>query len=177
MQQKTTATIYVLLLSLLFTSSACAFELSTRYATIIYIKKNQLQEFNDNVFLGSLSYLTRRKRAVTVEDEVKNKLDTILEKVESTLEVYPSKIRLRVILLDSEDDVRKAYARLYGKSRDFVAFYSPREKTLYLSLRNVTLGLLAHELAHVVIDHYFGISPPVKIHEVLAQYVETHIED
>ena len=39
------------------------------------------------------------------------------------------------------------------------------------------VGVLAHELAHVVVDLYFGVPPPQKIHELLAQFVETHLKD
>jgi hypothetical protein len=48
---------------------------------------------------------------------------------------------------------------------------------MYLSIRDVKLRVIAHEIGHVVVDHYFDVPPPVKIHEVLAQFAETHISD
>ena len=58
---------------------------------------------------------------------------------------------------------------------DFIAFYSPKTKTVYFSLKDLYLKVFAHELAHAVIDHYFEKAPPTKIHEMLAQYVENQL--
>jgi len=65
----------------------------------------------------------------------------------------------------------------YGLTVDYVAFYAPRDKVVYVSVDDADLSVLAHELTHVILDHYFGIAPPVKIHEVLAQFVEEHLKD
>jgi hypothetical protein len=37
------------------------------------------------------------------------------------------------------------------------------------------MGILAHEMGHAVIDHYFVIKPPPKIAELLCHYVDTEI--
>ena len=38
-------------------------------------------------------------------------------------------------------------------------------------------GIFEQETAHAIIDFYYGVYTPKKIHEVLAQYVETHLKD
>jgi STE24 endopeptidase len=35
--------------------------------------------------------------------------------------------------------------------------------------------VIAHEMGHAAIDHYFAIKPPEKIAEMLAQYVDMHL--
>ncbi|NWF98959.1 MAG: hypothetical protein HXY52_08525 [Nitrospirae bacterium] len=119
----------------------------------------------------------RNKVSISFEDEIKNKMDVLIEKVESILEMYPREIRISIILLDSDKEVQGIYHKKYGRNVDFIAFYSPKDKTIYLSINDVELAVLAHELAHAVIDHYYGITTPTKIHEVLAQYVESHLFD
>jgi len=50
-----------------------------------------------------------------------------------------------------------------------------------LLVQALTLGeleaVLAHEIGHVVVENYFTISPPQRIHEVLAQFAERHVTD
>ena len=152
-------------------------ELKTRYATIVYSSEEQLRTFNKEISLSGLSYLLRSKRSITAEDEIKNKLDVIIERVETILEMFPNEVKFTVSLLSSDDDVQRIYRSRYGKSVDYIAFYSPRDKTVFVSVKDIDTGVLAHEIAHVIIDLFYGIATPAKIHEVLAQYVETHLKD
>jgi len=38
-------------------------------------------------------------------------------------------------------------------------------------------NILAHEMGHCIIDHYFVILPPRKIQEMLAVYVDIHLQE
>jgi hypothetical protein len=60
---------------------------------------------------------------------------------------------------------------------DYISFYSRRDNLVYLSVRDADLHVVAHEFGHVVVEHYFNRAPPVQMHEVMAQYVESHITD
>lgn len=158
-------------------SLAFGYELKTQYATIIYENENLLRQFNKEVSLGSLSYLIRNKTSITADDEVKNKLDAIVERIETILDMFPKELKFKIILLPSDTDVQKIYRNKYRRNVDYIAFYSPRDKTIFISVNDISLGVLAHELAHVIIDRYYGIPTPVNIHEILAQYVESHLRD
>jgi hypothetical protein len=170
-------TIFVCVILTISVSVSSGYELKTQYATVVYEKEEQLRTFNREVSLGSLSYLLRNRKSITVEDEVRNKLDVIIDKVQTILDMYPGGLNFRIILLSTDAEVRKAYRDRYGSSVDYIAFYAPRDKTVFISVADIRLGVLAHELAHVVINHYFLNSPPRKINEVLAQFVETHLKD
>ena len=165
------------LFMVVFVSAAHGLEVKTRNASVIYEKEDLLRKFNRNIRLGSLSYAARNRTSITVEDEVRNKVDVILERVEAVLAMFPGNLDFTIILLHSDRDVRKVYTGKFGKKVDFISFYSPRDKTVYISVDDVRLGVLAHELAHVVIDFYYETPTPAKIHEILAQFVESHIED
>ncbi len=170
----------VILISIfIFMSSSVIFgyELKTRYITITYSNEEQLRRFNKEISLGSLSYLLRNKKSITADDEIKNKLDIIVERVETILEMYPKEVKFTIALLSSDDEVQRIFRSKYGKNVDYIAFYSPRDKTIFVSVKDIELEVLAHEIAHIVIDFYYGTSTPTKIHEVLAQYVETHLKD
>ncbi len=160
-----------------FSSIASEYELKTTYVTISYSSADSLRKFNKTISLGSLSYLLKNRHGITSEDELKNKIDVLIERVESVLEMFPSHVKLTIALLPSENEVQGLYRSKYGKNVDFIAFYSPRDQTIFVSVKDVDLGVLAHEIAHAVIDFYYGMATPSKIHEVLAQYVESHLKD
>ncbi len=178
MHLKLLKTFFALLLTASLLCPAYGAELETRYATIIYEKDDLLKEFNNRVRLGSLSYLVRDKNSLTIADEVRNKVDTIMDRVQSVLQMFPRNIKIKIVLLPSDDEVSNIYKRKYLRDVDYIAFYAPGDKTVYISVDNVRLRVFAHELGHVVVDHYFaGVPPPGNIHELLAQYVEAHLED
>lgn len=158
-------------------SVSSAYDLDSRYATIVYSSEDYLRRFNKEISLGSLAYLMSNKRGIMVTDEVRNKIDVIVERVETILEMFPKKMKFTIALLSSEDEVQDIYRKKYGRKVDFIAFYSPKDKTVFISVKDTELTVLAHEIAHAIIDFYYGMSTPAKIHEVLAQYVESHLKD
>ena len=72
----------------IFSSEFYGYELKTRYVTIAYSNEYDLRRFNKDIYLGSLSYLLRNRKSVTAGDDAKNRLDVIVEKVESILEMH-----------------------------------------------------------------------------------------
>ncbi len=171
---------FLLLAGILFFSSVAvsrAYEIKTQYATVVYDNQRLLKEFDDAISLGSLSYLLRNRKSITSTDEVRNKIDVIVERVEAVLDMFPADLKFTVVLLPRDSDVQRVYRAKYGVKVDYISFYAPKEKTIYVSVDDIRLGVFAHELTHVVLNRYFGVSPPTKIHEVLAQFVESHLED
>ena len=49
--------------------------------------------------------------------------------------------------------------------------------TLFTSEEKVSANVLAHEIAHCIVDHYFSVIPPTKVAEMIAQYADAHIRD
>ena len=154
-------------------------EISSRYATIQYDRVELLKQFNSELLLGSLSHLMRSKKSITWEDEVKNKVDIIVERVVAVLDMRPADIRFRLVLLPTEVEVQQVFKAKYNRKVDFIAFYAPKEKIVYVSVNDIRIGVFAHELGHMVIDLFYGINTvtPITVHEVLAQFVETHLTD
>jgi hypothetical protein len=171
--------IFIVIISahLLFLQPLAAQEIVSRYATIQYEKEDLLREFNRELLLGSLSHLMRYKKSITWQDEIKNKVDVIVERVIVVLDMRPADVRFKLVLLPTEEDVQQVYRMKYNRKVDYIAFYAPKDKTVYLSVNDIRIGVFAHELGHLIIDLFYGTTTPSKIHEVLAQFVETHLMD
>jgi hypothetical protein len=57
------------------------------------------------------------------------------------------------------------------------AWYVYEYNTIYINVRDVNEGMLAHELAHSIIDHYLSVRPPRASAEILATYVDKSLFD
>lgn len=148
-------------------ASGCSWsELKTHYVTIVYANRKYLSHFEEKISPGNYT-----------PDSTEITLDSIVQRVETLLDMFPGDLKFTMVLLPNSKDVQRVYASKYGRSPDYIAFYSPCDNTVFLSVEDVRVGVLAHELSHVVVDKYFRISPPYKIHELLAQYVETHFDE
>jgi len=166
-----------LLAGLYFPEDLCA-QGQSRYVTLQCNSRDLLRDFNDNIDLGrKLGHLIRNSNIVTVEDEVLAKLDAIMEKAEVVLDMFPKNLHISVVLLGTADDVSQVFARKYGKRAQHIAYYSLSEDTIYISVEDAKLEVIAHEIGHAIVDHYFTDRPPYTIHELMAQFVEKHITD
>lgn len=153
-------------------------EQESRYATLSYSDKSVLREFNDNLRLNrKLNYSKRKKNVTTVADDVLAKTDIIIEKVQVVLDMFPNKYHIRLVVLPDSSDVAAVYKKHYGKRVNHIAYYSLSEKTIYISADDANLRVLAHEIGHSVVDHFFKVRPPYNIHELMAQFAEKHVTD
>ncbi len=173
--QSTAAFVVVLMLLL---GSAGFSSAGSRYATLFCKDPELLNEFNENLYLGrNLSRMIKRKNLITVQDEVEAKIDIIVEKVEVVLDMFPENLHFNLVLLPTAKDVSRFYKKNYGKSVNHIAYYSLTQKTIYISVDDTKLKVLAHEIGHMIVDNFFQVRPPYTIHELMAQFAEKHVTD
>lgn len=159
-------------------SSANAKELKTNYATIVYSNDELLEKFNRQITLNrQLRLLLRNQKTFTIQDEVKSKVDLVVEKVESVLEMFPEILQFNMNVMETAEDVQQVYMAKYDRRVDHIAYYSLKEKTIYISADDATLRVMAHEIGHTVVDHYYKTPTPSKIHEVLAQFADKYVTE
>ncbi|MDA3787861.1 MAG: hypothetical protein PF503_05150 [Desulfobacula sp.] len=161
----------------LFVVECQAFELKSRYATITYSDHGDLRRFNKELYMGRLKSMVKRQGADTIEEEVVAKINVIVEKTMVVLDMYPPSLNFSIVIHPNVKAVKKDFRRLYNVDVDYIAFYSPHKNRVFYSADNGRLRVVVHEIGHVVAENYFKISPPQRIHEVLAQYAEKHIND
>lgn len=163
---------------LFFPFPLCAKEAKSRYVTLHYSSQELLGDFNDQIELGNkLNAFARKKPVVTVEDEILAKIDIIVEKAETVLEMFPDQLRINIVLLAGAGDVAEVFKEKYGKDADHIAFYSLSEDAIYISVDDAELRVLAHEIGHAIVDHYFKVRPPYNVHELMAQFVEKRVAE
>lgn len=146
---------------------------------MFYLDEDTIRLFNKRLKLGSLTSILKKRAPgdLSVEGQVAEKVDIIIDRVKAILEMYPKNFKVDIKIAPDSDLIRSLYKKKYYREVEFIAFYSPQEKTIYISAEDAKSNILAHELAHAIIDQYFGVAAPAKIHEILAQYVDENFEE
>ena len=113
----------------------------------------------------------------TPESQLAAKCDTLFRRAEELLDMYPPGIHVTVKVARDQYQIVNAHAARYGYGTDAVAFYMFEDNTVYTTVGDMSESVLAHEMAHCIIDHYFRVRPPRKVEELLAMYVDEHLGD
>jgi len=131
------------------------------------------------LFFEDLTYNTEYtflEEAKDMDSIIAKALDALYLEVSDILDIhiysYHGKIKIYPNKEDVESNVATALKKQHAKKTDFPAVYRHSLNTIYASFPDLTLGMLAHEIAHAILSHYFVVPPPTKIQEVLAGYVE-----
>lgn len=146
------------LLAILVFSLPAAAEQSfeTKYATIRFGEEAHLSDFLWRI-TGN-----RASGGQVVRDYARNRVDELVERVEALLDMYPDTFHFSIEI------AAKA-------SQGPPAEYSHERRCVYASTATVTDGILAHEIAHAVINAQFRVPPPEKAQEILARYVDQNL--
>lgn len=138
-------------------SSAAEFEKTfrTNYSTIYYSQDKDMDDFIWHIGGQRLEFLSDKQLA-------SNRVDRIVDRVHAILDMRPKDLKFDI------------YLHRGPMKENKVAFYDSKAKAINIYVDYVTDGVLAHEVAHVIINRYF-VSPPSKIQEILTQYVDKYL--
>ncbi|MDZ4165695.1 MAG: hypothetical protein U1C55_11270 [Smithellaceae bacterium] len=144
----------------------------TEYVAISYTDEQDLHTFTRNIATG-MSFMRERpeKNPLLAQTRV----DKIVDTVCSILDMRPLNLRFNVVLYKTQAEVTAAFKGLGGPGAAPLAFYSHGNRNIFLAIDSINDRILAHEIAHAVICIYFGVPPPERMQEVLAQYVDKHL--
>jgi hypothetical protein len=156
-------------------SVSYCYEIESQYATIYYERAEYPEQFIDAIVSGGSSRFSINTTLTAREVVIRN-VDELVEKVKRILNLFPEELDFAIVLLRNSDDVRRIYKARYCIDTRYISFYALEDRTIFVSVSDATVRVLAHEITHVVIDHAFRVAPSVEVHESLAQFVETHIE-
>ena len=167
--------IFLLILNLGFCQAGT---IESKYFTLTYYNGCNLtklaQKLNVNHFLYMNLFLSRSE---DIDSIISKALDAIYLEVSDILDIHVYSYHGKIKLCFNKEEL-KADVFIKGyrdKNRSLPAVYHHNENTIYISFSDLTVGMLAHEIAHAIISHYFVVPPPHKIQEVLTGYVEYSI--
>lgn len=103
-------------------------------------------------------------------------VDTIFLETSDILDIHVYTFKAQIHFLESQQDISAMLFKLVRQSIRESSFYFPENKTIYISAQDIDLGILGHEIAHAIINHYFVVPIPEKAQEVLSGYVEYNLK-
>lgn len=144
----------------------------TQYATIYYSEDRDIATFTGNIGRGLQFFGESQEKNPML---AKNRVDGIVERVEQILDMYPSNLHFKIYIYSAYKDLSLKYLATGSFGKPPIAFYSHKTRAVYVSLSDITDGVLAHEIGHAVINFFFPVPPPARMQEILAQYVDKHL--
>jgi hypothetical protein len=111
-----------------------------------------------------------------ISRRIANRLEAILLRVKTFLGMNPE-MNLKIKIFHTHQQLKDEYYRLFRDYQDYESFYIHSLRTIYTSEQDIIDSIIAHEMGHAVIDHYFKVIPPDKVAELMAAYVDSHLEE
>jgi hypothetical protein len=185
-------TLLIIFLPLVFFFSPCTRALSetskeitwtqieSKYTVIKYQSKEDLKKFNNSLDYGmkrrSLRRLFSRSEPDTLNDKLINKVDGLYERVGEILDMRKQVPKVAIKIYRGKTQLNEAFYKIYKKHSHFRSWYIYEYNTIYLNVMDSQEGMLAHEMAHCIIDHFLLVRPPATSAEILARYVDEHLK-
>lgn len=133
-------------------------------------------DFIDKSVLRSFGFLSAQ-RADRLNESLKTKILSILHKVQLILGMRLKKVKLDLFLFETRQDFDRFYMTTFGFPSPAHSIYKPERNAIYLTLSELTTGVLAHEMGHFVICAYCLVPPPANAQEIMCQYLDKHIRE
>lgn len=152
------------------------------YATIFVDRDIDLSDVAKRIDVGFARYDPVASKlflgkGISDSERLANKIDIIIRKAKKILDMHSQGFHVNIRVYETDEDLWNIYEDIFKERKEYIAFYVHKFQTVYISLDNVSESVLAHEIAHSIIDSYFAVLPPEKIRELLGCYVDIHLKD
>jgi hypothetical protein len=160
--------------------------LETEHTILKYQSEEDLIKFHKNVDYSSacwrISALIGGSKNDGLAGDIQNKIDALYERVQEILGMRKRLNKVTIVIYQNKKQLGESYskicnsaARAYGRSPAPRAFFIYSFNSIYINSQDVHEGILAHEMAHSIVDNFLRIRPPKATAEILARYVDKHL--
>ena len=153
--------------------------IESRYTIIKCETLKSLERFDDNIEfspgewgLKSLFSFSTSKDPIA---SIKEKVDALFERVQEILDMRIRMKKIFIVIYPNKHRFHEVRKKMIGENFGFRSWYIFEHNTIYINANDIHEGILAHEMAHAIIDHYLTIRPPKATAESLARYVDKHL--
>ena len=160
-----------------YTLCAYAEKIETKYFTVSLCEGCSLSSFAEKINATKLFRLDALSgKSSDIRSVIKEGIDSLFLEVCDALDVTLKGYRGSIVVYPDSVEVSKT---IYSNSQiieaNLPSLYIPSHNTIYISFKDTTAGMLAHEMAHAAISTYFVTALPSKVQEILAGYSEYSI--
>lgn len=112
----------------------------------------------------------------SAEQQICRRMDALFNRVKDILGMYPDVPRINIKIFKDRPELDEEYFNIFKARKYSRSFYINSFNTIYTSENDIDDSVMIHEMAHVIMDHYFATNLPEKASEILASYVDMHLE-
>lgn len=153
--------------------------IETRHTVIQYESLKDIKKFDGKIDYSpgdwSVKSLFSAADPKNPMGSIIRKMDALHERVQEILDMRGRMKKVVINLYNGKRRLHEAYHRLTGTKCRIRAWYIYESNTIFINVDDVHEGILAHEMAHAIVDHYFSVRPPRATAEILARYVDKHL--
>ena len=151
--------------------------LPTRHAILQYQSGRDLEHFRKGIShsAGIPDGLIGVPGGSAAKTLLADKVDTLFERVQDILDMHKDMPMIRIRIYPGAEALQAARPGRANSPADIRAWYQPEEHTIYLQCDDITAGMLAHEMAHAVLDDFLLVRLPPASAEILARHVDAQI--
>lgn len=153
---------------------------TTRHTILTFNSVEDMAVFGDAIQFAesnSLASIFSSPSPGDTKKELVRKIDLLFEKVQLILDMRKPMNKVKIKVHSNQAQLQQSFRKIYKKDDNPRGWYLFDNNTVYINAEDVQEGMLAHELGHAIIDHYFSVRPPRATAEILAKYVDLHLFD
>jgi hypothetical protein len=154
-------------------------KIETRYTIIMFKSAKDLKNFDKKIdYSPSKARSSRLKKSSDSNDpfnRLRLKVDAVFERAQEILEMQGNVKSVVIRIYPDKKSLGDICFKITGRKCRIRSWYIFNNRTIYANARDTHEGILAHEMAHHIIDHYMNVRPPKATAEILARYVDKHL--
>lgn len=154
-------------------------QLETRHAILLFESSEVLAGFDRQIRYRAGHDAARELRQASDgagDNGIAGRIDALFMRVQEILDMRRKMARVTIKIYPDSAALQEVYQRLFPRENPMRAWYLFEKNTIYVSVADLHEGMLAHEMAHAIIDHFFAVRPPSSTAEILARYVGKHLD-
>jgi len=102
-------------------------------------------------------------------------LDAMYLQVCDIIDIHMYSLVIDLDIFPDKNALGRTLSEYSDKSADVPSFYFYDKNKIYISFEDLNPGMVAHEITHAIVTHYFAVPPPMKLQEILCGYSDYSI--
>ena len=148
-----------------------------KYFTIYYSSEIDISKLTQQLNITTADKILAGKsvgKEISSQEPLASMVDILYSLVGDMVDMHIYNFKGSIKICQDQAKLNNIYRNLFGKdlASYMVSFYVNDTSTIYISGENFRREVLGHEIAHAIINHYFVVSPPIKVQEILSKYIE-----
>jgi hypothetical protein len=158
-------------------SFGAASKIEGKYFTIYYSQQIDISKLSQQLNITTTDKILAGRNIdndIASEHGIAGMVDILYSLVGDMVDMHVYNFKGNIKICRDQAQLNSIYRNLFGQDllSYMVSFYVNDTSTIYISEESFRREVLGHEIAHAIINHYFVVSPPVKVQEILAKYIE-----